>query len=371
MPVGIRNSNAIGGKKIIKKISKPKAKPVAKPMVKPVAKPMVKPVAKPMVKPVAKPKKGGKPDKYIEDGYTELKRLYDKIIELDKEDKINTINDFYSAQIIKSFLDDLNSLIDFCDNPKKDENFLQIWKNIENKFFYNNGKPITNEYELLTSSLKIKVYDILNYLETNYKKPKGSLCSEYKRDTGIINIKSDDIDNLKIYNWLFNKIYTNDKDRKVILNLIKEYIYIYGMSIIKERFKNRLPIEDVNRQTENENLQTEDETPQTEKETLRTENETLPIENATRRKEILTIRNNLKPFPPILRREVVSDKEPGDEQPGGAKKKKDSKVVAKRVPTPYNRFVKKHFPELKKKFPNDKAPEIMKKIAIEWKKTKK
>jgi hypothetical protein len=56
---------------------------------------------------------------------------------------------------------------------------------------------------------------------------------------------------------------------------------------------------------------------------------------------------------------------------GGAKKKKGSKVVAKRAPTPYNKFVKKHFPELKKKFPNDKAPEIMKKIAIEWKKTKK
>ena len=61
----------------------------------------------------------------------------------------------------------------------------------------------------------------------------------------------------------------------------------------------------------------------------------------------------------------------GDEQSGGAKKKKDSKVVAKRVPTPYNNFVKKHFPELKKKFPNDKAPQIMQKIAIEWKKTKK
>jgi hypothetical protein len=56
---------------------------------------------------------------------------------------------------------------------------------------------------------------------------------------------------------------------------------------------------------------------------------------------------------------------------GGARKKKGSKVVAKRAPTPYNNFVKKHFPELKKKFPNDKAPQIMQKIAIEWKKTKK
>jgi hypothetical protein len=34
MPVGIRNSNTIGGKKIIKKISKPKAKPMVKPVAK-------------------------------------------------------------------------------------------------------------------------------------------------------------------------------------------------------------------------------------------------------------------------------------------------------------------------------------------------
>jgi hypothetical protein len=61
----------------------------------------------------------------------------------------------------------------------------------------------------------------------------------------------------------------------------------------------------------------------------------------------------------------------GEGQEGGARKKKGSKVVAKRALTPYNKFVKKHFSALKKKFPNDKAPQIMKKIAIEWKKTKK
>jgi hypothetical protein len=72
----------------------------------------------------------------------------------------------------------------------------------------------------------------------------------------------------------------------------------------------------------------------------------------------------------VLSDEVVSDEDVMSGR-GGAKKKKGSKVVTKRVPTPYNKFVKKHFPELKKKFPNDKAPEIMKKIAIEWKKTKK
>lgn len=46
---------------------------------------------------------------------------------------------------------------------------------------------------------------------------------------------------------------------------------------------------------------------------------------------------------------------------GGAKK---------RVLTPYNKFVKKHFPAMKIKYPDYKAPQIMKKIADEWKKTK-
>ena len=46
---------------------------------------------------------------------------------------------------------------------------------------------------------------------------------------------------------------------------------------------------------------------------------------------------------------------------GGAKK---------RVLTPYNKFVKKHFPAMKLKYPDYKAPQIMKKIADEWKKTK-
>ena len=60
----------------------------------------------------------------------------------------------------------------------------------------------------------------------------------------------------------------------------------------------------------------------------------------------------------------------GAQQDGGARKKKGSKVAAKRAPTPYNKFVKAQFAILKKKFPDDKAPQIMKKIAIEWKKTK-
>ena len=35
--------------------------------------------------------------------------------------------------------------------------------------------------------------------------------------------------------------------------------------------------------------------------------------------------------------------------------------------TPYNKFVKKHFAEIKKKFPDEKAPQIMQKVAVEWK----
>ncbi len=54
-------------------------------------------------------------------------------------------------------------------------------------------------------------------------------------------------------------------------------------------------------------------------------------------------------------------------QGGGAKKKKGSKVGVKRALTPYNKFVKKHFAEIKKKFPNEKAPQIMQKVAVEWK----
>jgi len=47
-----------------------------------------------------------------------------------------------------------------------------------------------------------------------------------------------------------------------------------------------------------------------------------------------------------------------------------SKVVVKKALNPYNKYVAKQFPSMKKKFPNEKASEIMKKIAIEWNKTK-
>ena len=61
----------------------------------------------------------------------------------------------------------------------------------------------------------------------------------------------------------------------------------------------------------------------------------------------------------------------GDAQAGGARKKKGSKVAAKKALSPYNKFVKKHFAILKKQFPDEKAPQIMQKVAIEWNKTKK
>jgi len=58
---------------------------------------------------------------------------------------------------------------------------------------------------------------------------------------------------------------------------------------------------------------------------------------------------------------------------GGAKvvKKPKAKKAAKRKLTPYNKFVKKMFKDLRSKFPDDTAPEIMKKIGVEWRKTKK
>lgn len=66
------------------------------------------------------------------------------------------------------------------------------------------------------------------------------------------------------------------------------------------------------------------------------------------------------------------DVEPaGGSQEGGARKKKGSKVAAKRALSPYNKFVKKQFAILKKQFPDEKAPQIMQKVAIEWNKTKK
>ena len=60
-----------------------------------------------------------------------------------------------------------------------------------------------------------------------------------------------------------------------------------------------------------------------------------------------------------------------ESQGGGARKKKGSKVAAKRALSPYNKFVKKQFAILKKQFPDEKAPQIMQKVAIEWNKTKK
>ena len=72
---------------------------------------------------------------------------------------------------------------------------------------------------------------------------------------------------------------------------------------------------------------------------------------------------------------VVKPTEPvepaGGSQEGGARKKKGYKVAAKRALSPYNKFVKKHFAILKKQFPDEKAPQIMQKVAIEWNKTKK
>jgi hypothetical protein len=69
--------------------------------------------------------------------------------------------------------------------------------------------------------------------------------------------------------------------------------------------------------------------------------------------------------------DLYSADEPDKHLTGGARKKKGSKVAVKRALSPYNKFVKEQFAILKKKFPDDKAPQIMQKVAIEWNKTKK
>jgi len=55
---------------------------------------------------------------------------------------------------------------------------------------------------------------------------------------------------------------------------------------------------------------------------------------------------------------------------GGAKRKTAKKTATKRKPSPYNLFVKKHFPLMQKQHPMMKAPQIMKLIAKEWKSSK-
>jgi hypothetical protein len=44
---------------------------------------------------------------------------------------------------------------------------------------------------------------------------------------------------------------------------------------------------------------------------------------------------------------------------------------ARRKLTPYNKFVKKTFPQLQKEYPAKKAPEIMKMCAKKWRESKK
>jgi transposase-like protein len=51
-------------------------------------------------------------------------------------------------------------------------------------------------------------------------------------------------------------------------------------------------------------------------------------------------------------------------QEGGDVKKEKRKL------TPYNIYVKKHFALLKKEFPDNTAPQIMKMIGAEWQKNK-
>lgn len=79
----------------------------------------------------------------------------------------------------------------------------------------------------------------------------------------------------------------------------------------------------------------------------------------------------VEPVEPVVKTAEPAGESQGETQNGGARKKKGSKVAAKRALSPYNKFVKKQFAILKKQFPDEKAPQIMQKVAIEWNKTKK
>lgn len=67
----------------------------------------------------------------------------------------------------------------------------------------------------------------------------------------------------------------------------------------------------------------------------------------------------------MYHQKIIVNRQQQTSHDGGA-----SKVVVKKALNPYNKYVAKQFPSMKKKFPNEKASEIMKKIAIEWNKTK-
>jgi len=84
-----------------------------------------------------------------------------------------------------------------------------------------------------------------------------------------------------------------------------------------------------------------------------------------------TVEPVVKPAEPAKSPDAEPVAKTAEPQAGGARKKKGSKVAAKRALSPYNKFVKKQFAILKKQFPDEKAPQIMQKVAIEWNKTKK
>jgi|LauGreDrversion4_2_1035121.scaffolds.fasta_scaffold06182_10 hypothetical protein len=442
MPVGIRNSNTIGGKKIIKKISKPKAKP--------------------MVKPVAKTKKGGGLKERIADLKKSVNTIFSKkVVDIDNDDHLaimKTISGVVATnynelrkilekneeikilkiELNKILLDhhthDINST--YYDNYILDALILCILSNKLERLMvsifasgaepyetelekikgelYNNILPdVKYDYagpskfkELYTIPEEVYPYYDFNDFKTTFKKlltdngldinkiNETYILLRFRRnieyfynvlgvdkiinDLGIAGevlkrIKSgkkddgyddddddDDDDNFLNFDDHMNKLfylfryYIGKDDFKwstiffiidvMNQNILKELQAIYEKPFVSDYNTNDIKLKELKGRIASIRV-----THQTEEETRQTENKTR--------------QSRLRPLPPLINQV--------GEKLGGAKKKKDSKVVAKRVPTPYNKFVKKHFPELKKKFPNDKAPEIMKKIAIEWKKTKK
>jgi mannitol/fructose-specific phosphotransferase system IIA component len=367
MPVGIGNSNTQvrKGKKIIKKISKPKTKPK---------------------------KRGGKGGTIfhnltdvITDNEGKIEYLNNLKIDLDKDyikiyncyeniikselykNKTEEINDkFYSTIKIKYFL---NNLIDFLlyliaygrggtfRAFYNDNNVPKIWNDIK-KLFKNNINKNNNEENTQIIILLNAIVGGINkekYFEENIttieaiEKYLGKFIyihHYYNVEKGkVIEKKYNTIEELlEFFEWLlFEKYPTNDMRIIIIISIIDNIysVFLRNLTDFKDKLKTLNKLKEVTELTTN------------------TGDKTIPVRE---RMTLLRLR-------PLPARETVE--ESNVTNIGGAKKKKGSKVVAKRAPTPYNKFVKKHFPELKKKFPNDKAPEIMKKIAIEWKKTKK
>jgi hypothetical protein len=194
MPVGIGNSNTVGGKKIIKKISKPAAKPKAKPMAKPAAKPVAKPVEKPVAKPVAKPKKGG--------GI--LSKIFNSGVNIGELNKDYKLGVMYSMGIvsvkIKSFLRKI-----LVTNEEIKKNKEKLKEELTN--FYDKKVLNAQILYLLSNKLERLIDSIFEIGDIEYNKELQNIKKEL--DDDILSATNKDLDldispnKNKLYNYHF------------------------------------------------------------------------------------------------------------------------------------------------------------------------